>query len=311
MAKTHFTRSDGAQWADSYYRPFEPVGNVFYVGPSGTSSGPGYTPETAYATVPQAMAVCQANNGDVILVLPGTTATITAAAGIALSVAGVTVQGIGTGTNRPTITLGTATTATLAVSAANVTLRNMRLVSGIDSLAMMLDVNEGGFTVEDCDFVTSSGLECLNFINLATTFDDFVIRRCRFLQPTDPAGTDGNADTGAIYLVDSERVLIEDCYFAGQFETAIVHNKTTAAGELWVRNCYGRQTLSGAEVFTLPSGATGGVQLSFFVIPNADDVTEAKTWGTLPDTFFIDVNSCVGNDGAGGQLAVASASAAT
>lgn len=311
MAKTHFTRSDGAQWADSYYRFGEPVGNVFYVGPSGTSSGPGYTPETAYATIPQAMAVCQANNNDVILVLPGTTATITAAAGIALSVAGVTVQGIGTGTNRPTITLGTATTATMTVSAANVTLRNIRLVSGIDSLAKMLAVNEGGFTVEGCDFVTSSALECLNFINLATTFDDFVIRRCRFLQPTDPTGTDGNADTGAIYLVDSERVLIEECEFYGQFETAIVHNRTTGATDLFIRNCRGRQSLSGAEVTQLASGCIGGIQGSFFLVPNADDVTEAKTWGTLPDTFFIDINSSVGNDGAGGQLAVAGASAAT
>ena len=59
------------------------VGNVYYVSSStGSSTGPGFTPENAYATIDQAIGACTAGNGDVILVMPGHTETLSAAAGI-------------------------------------------------------------------------------------------------------------------------------------------------------------------------------------------------------------------------------------
>jgi hypothetical protein len=148
-------------------------------------------------------------------------------------------------------------------------------------------------------------------VNIATTKDNFVFKGCKFYQPTDPEGTDAAVNTGCFYFVDSEELFFEDCYFYGQFETSIFHNKTTAAKNVWVRNCFGTQLLAGGEVFTQVANMQGGVQNSIFIIPGADDVTEAKTWGTLSAKFFVDVNSCIGNDGDGGQLAVAGASAAT
>lgn len=283
------------------------TGNVFFVGStvSGATDSAGYgrSPEAPFATIDYAVGQCTANNNDLILVLPGHAETVAAANGLDLDVAGISVIGLGKGDLRPTVTLGTATTATVRINAKNVTVRNLRFVSNIDDLAILLNLAKDYATVEDCDFLSSSGKECLNFINIATTFDHAVIRRCRFLQPTDPAGSDGAADTGAIFLVDSEFVTIEDCFFSGNFETAIIHNRTTGAANLWLKGCYGIQNLSGAEPFQLVSTATGGVIGGGFITPAETAVTEATLSGTLPAGFFA-FGTRFGNDGGGGQNAV-------
>ena len=287
-------------------------GNIFYVDSgTGSSGNPGTTMNLPMATIDQAINKCTASNGDVIYVLPGHAETLTGAAGIDADVIGISVIGLGSGSLKPTITLGTATTADIDIDAANITFENLRFVSNINSLAVILDVNDEYFTCIDCDFVSSSTKEVVNFVNIATTKDNFFFEGCKFYQPTDPEGTDAAVNTGCFYFVDSEEIFIEDCYFYGNFESAIFHNKTTAAKNVWVRNCFGTQSLSGGEVFIQVATMSGGALNSTFVIPAADDVTEAKTWGTLSANFFVDVNSGVGNDGAGGQLAVAGASAAT
>lgn len=292
--------------------PRPTTGNVFFVhSGTGVDGRDGTDPAAPLATIDAAVNKCTADKGDIIYVMPGHSEALAAAADIALDVAGISVIGLGTGDLKATVTFGTATTADIDVDADNVTIAGMRFVSAINSLANMIDVNAEYCLIEDCDFVTSSTYECLDFIDLATTKDFLTVRGCSFIQPTDPEGTDAAVNTGAIYFVDSEHILVENCYFNGFFESAILHNKTTAAKYVWVRNCYGIQALSGAEVFIQVATMSGGVQNSLFIIPNADDVSEAKTWGTLSANFYVDINSSVGNDGAGGQLAVAGASAAT
>lgn len=254
------------------------------------------------STIDAAVGKCTASVGDVIVVMPGHTETITAAAGIDADVAGISIIGLGYGSNRPTITMGTATTATFRINAANVLVRGLRFVNNIDSLVKFIDVNVDYATIEDCFFVTSSAKEALSFINLATTKDYLAVRRCRFEQPTDPAGTDGGADTGGIFLVDSEYVTVEDCKFVGNFETACIHNRTTACKYLVVERCYMYQALSGAEPFQLVAGAIGTCKESFVHTPAETAATEATLFGTLGDGFFIAASSSGGNDGgAGGQ----------
>lgn len=288
------------------------TGTIYYVhSGTGASGNTGLNPDYPLATIDQAVNKCTADKGDIIIVMPGHAETLTAAAGIDADVAGISIIGIGNGSLRPTVTLGTATTADIDIDAANILIKGIKFVSNIDSLANILDVNSDYFTCEDCEFVSSSAKEVVCFVDLATTKDFFTFRNCKFYQPTDPAGSDGAAATGCFYFVDTENLFVENCFFYGNFETAIFHNKTTAAKNIWVRNCYGTQLLSGAEVFTQVTAMEGGVQNSLFVIPGADDVTEAKTWGTMSDKFFIDLNSGIGNDGAGGQLAVAGATAAS
>lgn len=265
----------------------------------------------AFSTIDYAIGQCAASRGDIIYVSPRHAEEITAAAGIAVDVAGISIIGLGRGANKPTITLSTATTADLNVSAANILIRNLRFVNNIDSLGMFIDADADWLWVENCDFVTSSTKEAVGFIDLATTKDNFFIRGCTFLQPTDPAGTDGNANTGAIFFVDSENIEIEDCRFYGNFETAIIHNRTTAAKNVWVINCRGVQNLSGAEPFQLVDGCEGGCYGGQFSTPAEAAATEATLVGTLGDKFFVSPTTGFGNDGAaGGQggIIVATAS---
>lgn len=266
------------------------------------SAGAGRSPDAPLATIDYAIGLCTANKGDVIYVMPGHAETISAAGGITCDVAGVSIIGLGWGTLKPTLTFGTATTADILVSAANVRLKNFRLVCDINDLGMFLDLDEGNFCGEDLDFVTSSAKEAINFVNLATTKDGFTFRRCTARQPTDPAGTDGGDNTGFVYIVDSEDILFEDCQFYGAFETAIFHNKGTACKNLWVKNCHGIQSLSGAEPFQLVDGANGAMLGGGFITPAEAAATEATLVGTLGNSFFILPPGNFGNDGgAGGQ----------
>lgn len=288
-------------------------GNLYHVDSAvGSDSNDGLSWSTAFGTIDYAIGQCTANNGDVILVAAGHAETIITASGIDLDVAGVTVQGLGQGTNRPTVTFGTSTAATIDFSAANCTLSNIRCVNNVDSLASFIEGGAGTATIEDCDFITSGGKEALCGIYVPTTYDDWAIRRCRFVQPTDPAGTNAATGTGAIFIIDSENVLVEDCEFRGCWETAFIHNKTTAAANLWVKRCYGLGSTSTADAvpFVLVSTATGGAERCSFINPNETQVTEATLSGTFGAGFF-NFQSFFGNDGGGGQLAVASQSAAS
>lgn len=277
-------------------------------GGGGSTTSGGRSPTSAFTLLDNAFdsGVTTASKGDVVYVMPGHAETVTAANGIDIDIAGVTVQGLGNGTNKPTITMGTATTATVRINAANVTLKNIRFVGNIDSLVKFIDVNATYCTIEDCIFVTSSTKEATSFINLADTIDYLTVRRCRFEQPTDPDGTDDAADTGCFFFADSEYILIEDCWFYGNFETAIFHNRTTAAKNVWVRNCFGTQLLSTGLIYTQVAAMEGGNINSTWNHRTAADVTEATWTGTASANFVFDRNSGVLADGAaGGQYAAA------
>lgn len=316
LTKTNFPNggpNDRGILSKFYFVPDGIWGDIRYVhhGGAGTS-GPGWAPENAYTTIDSAISACTANNNDLVVVLPGHAETITAASAIDLDVAGVTVIGLGQGTNRPTVTFGTATTASIDFSAANCTLKNIRCVSNIDSLVCFVEGGAGNATIEDCYFAGASTKEVLCGVSIPTTYDDWKIKNCVFVQATDPAGSNGGATTGAIYMQDSENVRIEGCEFIGCWETAFIHNKTTAAANLVVKDCYGYGSTLTADAlpFVLVSTATGACLRSFFVNPNETQVTEATLSGTFGAGFFNGL-SYFGNDGGGGQLMVASQAAAS
>lgn len=280
------------------------TGDVFFVD-SGSATkadsvGAGQNPDKPFATIDFAVGQCTASNGDRIYVMPGHAEAVIAAQGLDFDVAGIEVIGLGNGTSRPTITLDTATTATVEVGAVDVTLKNLRFVSDINDLAILLDVNFGTCHIENCDFISSSAKECFCFIDIATTKDDFVIKGCKFLQPTDPDTTTNAVNTGCIYIVDSENILIEDCWFGGNFESSIIHNKTTKVQNLWVKNCYGNQSLAGAEVITLVAGATGGMFNCLWTCPTNTVATEASWMILAASTPFGFFNCGFMNDGVGG-----------
>jgi hypothetical protein len=88
-----------------------------------------------YATVAYALSAAVASSGDIIWVSPNHTETITAAAGWALSKAGVQVIGYAAENgDRPIITLSTAVTASIKFTAANCGIHGLILTPAIASL---------------------------------------------------------------------------------------------------------------------------------------------------------------------------------
>jgi len=291
------------------------TGDRWFVHSGTGTDGVGYGthPDSPLATIDYAIGLATASQGDIIYVMPGHAENIAAAGGFDCDKIGLTIQGLGVGNNRPTITF-TATTSDVDIDAASTTIKNLRFVGGVDNWAVCIDVNAAYFEMTDCEFVTATATVCYNFINLATTVDNFIFRRCVFRQPVDPDATDNGANTGCFYIVDSENILIEDCEFYGEFESSIFNNRAagTACKNLWIRRCFGEQALAGADVITLVTGATGGMHDCAWNVPDAADVI---TWGTFATagqgTPFGMHNVTFMNDNAGGELlasAVATAS---
>lgn len=267
------------------------------------SVGWGTEPSKPFATIDYAVGQCTASNGDVIYVMPGHAESVTAASGIDLDVAGISVIGLGNANNRPTLTYTTATTATMVIGADDVKVANINFVCGVDSLGMFISQEANDFTLEDCYFEGGATYQFLCGIRIETTYDGFTGRRLRFDQSTDPGGTDAADDTGIIFCEDSENIFLDDVIFRGNFETGFFHNKTTKAQNVWMRRIYGYNALSTAVPITLVDTSTGGITDSLIISPNATDIAVANIVGVPGSLFYLGRTANFGNDSGGGQLA--------
>lgn len=157
------------------------VGNLFYVSSvTGSSTGPGWAPENAYATLAQAVTAATASNGDVIILLPGHVETI-AAAGLTISKAGLTIIGLGTGSVRPTYTWS-ATDSVLTISGANTTIHNIRTTVSIDEVVSMILVSAAGVTLDKVDFVDAGATQAIQWLLTTNAADQLTIQNCYHVQ---------------------------------------------------------------------------------------------------------------------------------
>lgn len=104
-----------------------------------------------YATIDFAIGKCVANRGDIIMVAPGHSETVSTA--IAVDVAGIAIVGLGAGTDRPQLTGGVAADL-VQVSAANVTLYGLywnEKTTAADTNSL-LDIAASNCTVINCHF---------------------------------------------------------------------------------------------------------------------------------------------------------------
>lgn len=153
------------------------LGKVFFVHASGTalaSELQNWLPPDedgvvrVHTTLDSAVDASTASQGDVILVLEGHAETVSSATATAFDKAGVTVLGLGKGNQRPTITMGTGTDTTIAVSAAGVTVQNCVFVANYAAVVAPFTVgNATDFALLNCEFRDSASN--LNFVNIVDT----------------------------------------------------------------------------------------------------------------------------------------------
>lgn len=182
-------------------------GKVFWVDSVNGSNGNRGTFERPYATIDFAIGLCAAGRGDVIFVKPGHAETVSAAAGIACDVSGVAIIGLGRGTLRPTITLDTATTATVAISAASVTLHNMRLVANFADIVAMIAVTSTDALIDACEFVQAGAnlnwVDAIDASGADNTADGLTVTGCRCF------GVDAANDSFIEITGDLDRLTVE------------------------------------------------------------------------------------------------------
>jgi hypothetical protein len=152
-------------------------GRVFWVTNSSTTlsetsvggaDGNAGTYQRPMASIDAAVNKCVAGRGDIIVLGPGHAESVTSATTINLDVAGVAIVGLGAGSSRPTLTFTTANTATIPVSAANISIKNVLFVGNFLSIASAITVAAAPwFTVEDCEFKDTSAI--LGFLTPITT----------------------------------------------------------------------------------------------------------------------------------------------
>lgn len=178
MPQSNYSRfSDGVQISGISMNVHQ-KGKVLYVcnsstlapfGVVGSDGADGKTPDRPLATIKQALSLCVASRGDKIILLPGHAETITAA-GIALNVAGVSIiaDPSAVGSQRPTITLSTANTATMTITANEIVVSGVLFVANFLNIATCIDITTAtDVVISGCEFRDTSSV--LNFVKAIRT----------------------------------------------------------------------------------------------------------------------------------------------
>ena len=249
-------------------------GNIFWVDSGSGSNTNDGTHVRPYATLDYAVGKCTANNGDLILVKAGHTETVTAAGGLDLDVAGITIIGLGNGSDRPTVNFTTAVGADMDVGADNITISNFLFTGGIDALTGPIDVNAADFTMLDCETKDVTG-QATDFIvtdaNASRLMIDGWTHR----------GAAAAGGASALQIVGGDGATVRNFFIDGNFDTAAIENVTTAATNLTINGgangSYIRNRNSADVCFTAVATTTGNVGPNIYarVADNAANITEA------------------------------------
>lgn len=263
------------------------TGNIFFVDSGASASGSGLSPEDPKTTIDAAIGLCTANNGDVIFVMEGHAETLAAdASDIAADVAGISIIGLGVGETRPVITF-THADATVAISAANVRVKNLVFKNGVASQAAVVTISAAGAIVEDCDFLEGASTQYL--VGVIAGEDRNVVQRCYFKSVT------AGANSAIKISAAKDRITLLDNEVFGDFADACIHNPTSAvATRLSIRNNILTNLQSGDHAIELVSACTGVI---------ARNVVNS-TLAAVGSKTAIDPGSCYcvenyGSDGVG------------
>jgi hypothetical protein len=267
------------------------TGNIFYVdsgsGGAADGAGVGQTPDSPFATLDFAIGQCTANNGDVIVLMPGHAETISADGGVAIDVAGITILGLGSGAARPTFTFS-ATDATMEVTAASTVICNVVLLGGVDATTGVLEIAAADCALINTEYRDSTG-QATDVIITTAAADRLTIDGHRHI------GAAGDGGDTAVAVVGCDDVTIRNCELYGNFDLGAIECRTTAAVRLRVHDCQiwteGAEDLGVSDTVT---GSTGIIGPNVFIAlqDDAANITTAITGATF---YVMDVGVHVVN----------------
>lgn len=295
--------------------PTNPNAKVFFVAGSGVSGYEHMQNEfpvdkdgatRVFTTLDAAVSACVANRGDFIYVMPGHTETISNATTLVLDVAGVTIVGLGNGLKRPTFTFDTATTATVAVSAANVTVKNLVFTANFADIVSVFTLGAAkDFVLDGCLIkATATNMNFLYVVDTNTTTadaDGLTVQNCTWIEP----------DAATLSMVkmdgDNSRVVIKGNYV----ELGVNNNKAALVAIITGKSLFNSQiventvyrlntdTATGAILVTTDQSDNSGV-IAKNIVQHAD--TAAELLVTASSGFGTFLNYASGVAGASGYL---------
>ena len=166
---------------------------------------------------------------DTIIVLPGHIEVVSAANGLDVNKVGLFIHGAGGETTRPQVKVGTLTTATMRISAADVSMDNFDLLTDIDALAQVLSIISAGAKLSNFACVDSATKQALVHLELAVGANFTRISGMR-MDAQSAGGVSAIKISGAC---DHPQIL--DCDLGGDYSTANI-DVTAAATRVRIGN---------------------------------------------------------------------------
>lgn len=270
-------------------------GDVFWVDSGhtqATDGAGGGTKDQPFATIDFAVGQCTANNSDLIIVMPGHVETVSAAAGLDLDVEGITILGIGKGSDRPTIQFTSTTTADMDIDARNVTVINMLFEARVAGLANPIDLNNctdtSLFNIETRDVADANGVgigSATNFITTSANSDRLLIDGWVH-RGTNTTGS--RSPLAALALTGGDDITIRNFNIYGNFDVAGIMATVTSCTRLRIEGGDGSYiwTENGTDTAIAVVGSTGyiGPNITMILEDNAANLTEAATGTSM---FYI------------------------
>ena len=209
------------------------TGSVFYVHSGTGTNGAAYgsTPSAPYASIDYAIGNCTANKGDVIIVMPGHTETLTGT-GITVDVAGVSIIGVGNGSLMPWIKHN-HTDEEVSIAADNVLWSGIRHSADVTGVKVAIEIEDGVdfCTVKNClfDVVTTGTDEFLVSIRTNDASNNATIEGCWFDMGL------GGAVAAISFTKDTDSTKVLHNVIMGDYSTACINGLTTLSTKLLIK----------------------------------------------------------------------------
>lgn len=265
------------------------AGSSWFVDSVGGASGNGGTSwADALTTIDAGVNKCAASEGDIVFVSHRHTESV-AATDITLDIIGASIVGMRIGRQMPTITL-TATGSTLAMSAASTSIRNLRFLSGINTVVAAITVSAADCAIEDCEFRETSTFETVDAILTTAAADRLTIDGWRHM---------GSAAAGAnssIALVGADDLVIDNFEIYGDFAVAAIDFRTTLSARVRIRQgTIWNLNSTDLAIYDTVGSSTGSIGPGIYIklADNAANITEAiSSSGTMTWQLFDPIVVC-------------------
>lgn len=227
-------------------------GAVFFVhSGTGASANSGKNAGAPLATIAQALALCTANKGDQIIVMPGHAENVANATTIAPSVAGVSIFGLGRGRNRPVLSF-TNTAGKIPITGASTRLSNLVFLADVSAVVTGISVEADDVEIDNCYFGFVDTGDDFAIMILVSAKDRLNCHHNHFV-----AENTAGCNAG-IQIVDALDTIFADNIMEGDYTTANINGVTTLSTGLFVlRNILRNSDTTAGVLLTTAASSTG------------------------------------------------------